>query len=851
MVDPGMHKASDRFISRPLLCLLAFLAPDPLAATATAVQDTILPSSLPAPKSTAPATSLSALAAFSDTTLESTLILLDRLKNHGRKTGFEYNGKIIQIKGDTTIFLQGNAAVSHKGARLEAAEIIFEPQKQRAEARAGQDSNGVKIGTPILKHGEETVRGERIFYDMETQSGTILEARIQRKKGFYSGRQIQTRSDEEFHVHRGSYTTCDQSAPHFDFYSPRIKVLVDDMAIARPVYLRIKEKRVLWIPFYVFSLRENRQSGILTPSFGRRSIRFGSGQSEWELRNLGYYIAPNDYWDLTLSGDFRQRSGWLARTRINYARRYHWNGQIETRLENGRNGNQNRWEWWTSMRHNQELGEQGSLRASGTFQSNKDFTRDNSSNLRDRLNRTLRSNLSYSKRWRPSGTSLGLKASQSKNLDTERFDTVFPEVSLRKSRKALWSPSKSAKAGAEKPWYSQVYYDGNARLRNTRHSSPADTTTRTAANLTLRLSSQQRPLPWLNFNSSLTETWKDTDLRSSDPAARSLRTDRLSTTAGLTQTFYGLFHPQLGHLRAFRHVLKPNLSLNYQATHTDIGGVAGFGGESGSVWKQNRRLTMRLDNTFWIKWQRDEEESKIRLAQLNFSTSYNMDDKVRPLANLISSLNFSAGRILDSRLTLTSEFYGDQDELQLLAPRLERFEVRSSLKFSPRATKQNGKDNAKDLSLPSAPGQERNLDFSDNTYHRNRRREDFGFESGLQSDIRRSHTRRFQLSHYYSLSRSSSRTIKRSWLRTSIATGWRRHWHFQYSLNYNLHAPEEPFFTSARITSELLSIQREFHDWTATFNIEPSRFHRDRAFYFKAQLKDIPQIKFERGDRRR
>ena len=137
MVDPGMHKASDRFISRPLLCLLAFLAPDPLAATATAVQDTILPSSLPAPKSTAPATSLSALAAFSDTTLESTLILLDQLKNHGRKTGFEYNGKIIQIKGDTTISLQGNAAVSHKGARLEAAEIIFEPQKQRAEARAG------------------------------------------------------------------------------------------------------------------------------------------------------------------------------------------------------------------------------------------------------------------------------------------------------------------------------------------------------------------------------------------------------------------------------------------------------------------------------------------------------------------------------------------------------------------------------------------------------------------------------------------------------------------------------------------------------------------------------------------
>jgi hypothetical protein len=54
-----------------------------------------------------------------------------------------------------------------------------------------------------------------------------------------------------------------------------------------------------------------------------------------------------------------------------------------------------------------------------------------------------------------------------------------------------------------------------------------------------------------------------------------------------------------------------------------------------------------------------------------------------------------------------------------------------------------------------------------------------------------------------------------------------------------------------RITAELLSVRREFHDWTATVNLEPSRFAEDRAFYFKAQLKDIPQLRFERGDRRR
>ncbi len=35
-----------------------------------------------------------------------------------------------------------------------------------------------------------------------------------------------------------------------------------------------------------------------------------------------------------------------------------------------------------------------------------------------------------------------------------------------------------------------------------------------------------------------------------------------------------------------------------------------------------------------------------------------------------------------------------------------------------------------------------------------------------------------------------------------------------------------------------------------TFNVKPSSFARERAFYFKFQFKDIPQLQFERGDSR-
>ena len=779
--------------------------------------------------------------------------LLDELRNRDEDSGFFYTGDKMQAIDDTIVIL-GNAEVRHKNAHLEAAEIMLERRGKVAEAKAGTDSTGAVEGLPVLKRGKETISGERIVYDLDRKQGTIISARIRRDKNFYAGERIKTVSEEEFHIHRGSYTTCDRDSPHFDFHSPRIKVLADEMAIARPVYLRIAGRRVMWIPFYVFSLRKDRQSGLLTPNYGRRPIRFGADESEWEIRNLGYYLATNDFWDATVSGDIRQRSGWLARGRVNYAKRYSWNGRVETRLENRQDGQRTRWEWWTNLRHNQEMGEGAKLRASGTFQSNKDFARNNATSLQDRLNRTLRSNISYSKRWR-SGNSLSMRASQTKNLDTDRFDMVLPEVSLRSSRRSFWnSPRGSGRAGA-KPWYSQIYYDGNARLRNRRRGSPSDTTTQTSTDVSLRLSTQQRPLAWLHLNSSLTESWRDTDLRSSDTDSEVVRSDRFSTTAGLTQTVYGQFHPQVGRITSFRHVIKPNLSLRYLATQAETGGIAGFGGKS-NPWDQTRQVTMRLDNTFWIKLLREEEEAKIRLAQLNFSTSYNFDSKpaagrkARPLADLVSTLNLNAGRGFDSRLTIRSEFYDDQDRLHLFSPRVKRFEVNSSLRLSrraPRQREQTGVD----------PDRYDRADFGSGSptasiYGRGRDGVDrFGYESGLQQDLRRrDRGKSLRISHYYSRSRSGTSTFKRSWLRTSLSSSVRRVWHLQYSVNYNLRSPGEPLFSDERITSELLSVQREFHDWTATLNLEPNRFSRDRTFFFKAQFKDIPQIRFERGDRR-
>ena len=756
------------------------------------------------------------------------------------KGGFEFTADLFvdYVEGDS-LLLEGHAVVLHRGARLEAQRMVYHHDRHVVVARAGVDSAGRPVGIPTLSRGEDVLVGDLIIYDTDTGEGVIRDGRIGFADGFYAGRQIRTRSESEFLVHSGSYTTCDYDEPHFDFYSPRIKVLVGDMAIARPVYFRIDERRLFYVPFYVFSLRENRQSGLLTPSFGRRAVSFGSDISEWEVRNLGYYFAPSDYWDVTLSADLRQRSGWLRRATLDYARRYHYSGRLETRVQSFEVGERTSWSWWLSGNHSQELSPSSSVRASGTFQSDRDFIRDNSSGLDDRLNRTLRSNIRYDKRWREAGWSLSAGASQTKNLDTERSDIVFPELSLRSSRKSLSrTSSRSGSSTAGGPWYGRIYYDGSARVRNTRRTTPTDETDRTSADASLRLSSQGRPASWLNVNGAFNSSWRHTDVRDGD--VEGVRTDRVSSSATLSKTVYGLFYPNLGRVTAVRHVFKPDAGVAFSATRPDTGDIAGFGGQGGD-WKASRRLTFRLANTIWVKLlarDGESEPTKHRLAQLNLSTSYDFDRDRRPLADLVTSLTLDAGRKLNTRLSLRSEFYDDEDR-RLSTPRVVRFEINTTVRY---AASGRRRDEAQDES------QEEDADrYASNQAPRG----DFGYQSGLQQDIDRRGGRRLQLSHYYSRQNSFGRTTKRSWLRSSVGGTLRRVWHLDYSVSLSLHAPGVPTFDRDRVTAELLSVQREFHDWTATFNVMPTRFSDDRAFYFKAQFKDIPQIRFERGDRRR
>src|SRR5262249_23754612 len=143
----------------------------------------------------------------------------------------------------------------------------------------------------------------------------VYEAATQYDRGYYRGQAIHRAENDVLQVRGASYSTCDQSKPHYHVAASRMKILLRDKIVARPVVFYLKQIPLFFLPFYILPIKPDRHSGFLFPQ-----LQFGfSGASGRFIRNAGYYWAPNDYADFSASADYYEREpAWVARGESRY-----------------------------------------------------------------------------------------------------------------------------------------------------------------------------------------------------------------------------------------------------------------------------------------------------------------------------------------------------------------------------------------------------------------------------------------------------------------------------------------------------------------------------------------------------
>jgi lipopolysaccharide assembly outer membrane protein LptD (OstA) len=750
------------------------------------------------------------------------------------------------------IVLDRAAHLVYRDLELKARRVEYDVERQTL----------VASGQPDLIDRGDRVTGHLMTYDMTSRIGTIYQAQTAYERGLYHGERIRKVGDNVLDVMQGSYSTCDLEQPHYHFAAHWMKIYLKDKLVAKPVVFYIENVPLLALPFWIFPIKPGRHSGFLFPQF-----EFGFSNSAGQfLRNAGYYWAPNDYMDLTLSGDYYQAEpSWVMRAEGVYKLLYVLDGQFHGTL--ARNERLGREDWDFTANHSQEITPRTRAAAQASFVSSRDYSTSNlyGRTLSQRLNRFLTSNLSISHNADWASISAALDRRQDLDADAGIADpdgrgplhgratgTLATLANLTETTPSAAISFPTRTVGAigplqgtflEKP-LSTLYFSLSSRFTS-QHERRAfvagqDTfsvdgvpdsvarlgqriTTRRALGSSASLSDSRRLLGWLNLQPHI-----DADMVVFDFDEQGHRIDLArpgsltSTTAGVwrsgvttSATFYGTFRPRLGPLIGLRHVVTPSVSYSYSPEFTNlsftdargfrVSRFNSFGGFGVSGFKQSF-MSFGLDQRLQVKLKHGDKIERLDNL-ISFSTrgSYNYLWREQRQKHGLSTLGSSLFLQPPGLLNAT---FGWTTDIYEPHP-VRNLGFNTGLNLSSAGRRSANPDLPVDQQAPAEPG----------------------FREPWTLGLAYSYSGGYVFRDLWTSNQTANAVLQ-----YKISPGW--------GLDYSSSAD----LTHRRVLTQRFGLSRDLHCWIVTFS-RTFTTGGEAEYYFRLGVKDQREIYIERGTR--
>ncbi|MCX7835084.1 MAG: putative LPS assembly protein LptD [bacterium] len=519
----------------------------------------------------------------------------------------------------------------------------------------------------------DSLRGFRMEMNLKTQQGRVFTGTTANEQGKYYGQILKRVEPQVMYIRNGTFTTCDQNEPHYHFFSNKMKMIYKNKLIAQPVILAFGKVPTMFIPYGIFSLKPGRHSGLIVPSYGENTTQ---GR---HFKHLGYYFAPNDYWDMKTTMDYYEKYGSLYNLEMRYVLRNRLQGGIAGNYSN--QGNTNRWQiQWT---HNQRIDPTFTVNANVLYINDASFVSYYSYDIADRLRQEVNSNISFSKNWIGSRASLsgGIRGSQV--LQTKDYSLSMPSLTFRWSDGPIYKPKSSTiirgfggidtlpstnKKAAESNWWEVITYGYNFQLTNdesrTRvsiNNPSSNIRKRQGAIHSLGINAPFKIFTHLSIspNVNITHDWSpqvlsyklssDSSQLKSEPIKGFFTRTTFRSRLGLNTKLYGVFDPKGAFgFTLIRHVFTPTMSFQYQPDFWDkkFGIVKRIYNPKtnrfliGDPWvntynnatpqRKSMVFQFHLNNVFQGKYEilnvdrKEAEERKVDLFNWDLSTSYNL-----------------------------------------------------------------------------------------------------------------------------------------------------------------------------------------------------------------------------------
>lgn len=613
---------------------------------------------------------------------------LNRKRSGGIEAPIEYtaNDSLVYDARMQTAHLFGSSNVKYQNMDLASDKIYMSLDSSLVHATGTRDSSvkdGVK-NKPVFTMGQDKYETDTIAFNFKTKKAYIDNVYTEQEDGFLRGERSKRDSTGVIYLEHGRYTTCDEEHPDFYIALSRARVRPGKDVVFGPAYLVVADVPLpLTIPYGFFPFTKRYSSGFIMPSYGDEQAR------GFYLKDIGYYFALSDKWDLKLLGEIYTRGSWGFSAASNYRKRYRYNGSFLFSYQDTKTGDkglpdyarQESFKIQWSHRQDSKANPYSSLAASVNFATSS-YERNNLNSLynpQTLTQSTRTSSVSWSTTFSSIGLTLSATANLSQNMRDSTLAVTLPDLNIAVSR---FYPFKRKHAVGNERWYEKISMSYTGQIGNSINTkedkffkSNLIKEWRNGWNHEIPISGNFTLFNYLNVSPS----FRFTDRMQSAKVERSWDTAKQVEVAdttygfhniynwnfsmGMSTKLYGFWTPSRkifgDKIQAIRHVLTPQVTFSY---------APDFGASRYGYWKTYQKtdadgnvslveyspystgmfsvpgrgktgsISFSLGNNLEMKVKSDKDSTGVKrislIDDLAINMSYNMAAKTRPWSDL-------------------------------------------------------------------------------------------------------------------------------------------------------------------------------------------------------------------------
>ncbi len=197
---------------------------------------------------------------------------------------------------------EGEVDLISGDSRIQADRIFLNNMTQKIQAE----------GSVLLDWKNNRLAGETLEFDIETENGTVTSALGYIEPDYiFTADRVEKIAEDKIVIYKAVLTSCTQPTPYWSFRISRALIHLNNYAYLRNILFRVKKAPLVYLPYLIWPVKEERSAGLLFPEIG-------STKDRGEVISEAFFWPIRRNMDLTLYADYYSLAGTAGGMEYNF-----------------------------------------------------------------------------------------------------------------------------------------------------------------------------------------------------------------------------------------------------------------------------------------------------------------------------------------------------------------------------------------------------------------------------------------------------------------------------------------------------------------------------------------------------